>query len=476
MGAPLVIPALLLLIAVVVARDYEPVAAAAVAALAALAAGCLRSRAHAVAALAVALGLALGSWRVDPPQITTEILHARIRGVVVNDVPQPWGDSLELLADDGARFSVSIRERAGIGERLTLAGRLEPFDEPRNPEEPSARAMARERGLAGRLTGGDVLARAPPNPYDPRTIPGRLRAWASTSLRRVLAEPDATILAGMLYGERGSLPATLRAEFQDTGTVHVLVTAGLHLGAIAALVTFLLSRAGGGRLATSLGAIPIVWAYAILSGAHVPSLRAATMVTVALVARALGERALSLNTLALAAIVVGAMWPAWVGGVSFALSFSCVAAIVLFAEPISEALVWLRLPATLREGLALTLATQLGVWPLGAATFLVIAPYAVLANLLVVPVVALALVLGLAVLATASIPFAGPVVASVETWPLAWIEGVVHLVARLPAAHIVATPPPLWTIASYDLALIAAAVALRAARAHAGAEAASTDS
>lgn len=473
MRAPLVIPALLLLLAVVAGRDYGGLDAALLAAIAIGALGTGRSRARAVAAIAVAAGLLLGAWRGAPPQVTAAIASARIQGIVTSRVPQPWGDSFELLAD-GTRFSAASHERVTIGERLTLAGRLEPFDEPRNPEEPSARELARERGLAGRLTGGRILARAPPDPYDLRTVPARVREWASATLRRALAEPDATILAGMLYGERGALPAALRAEFQDTGTVHVLVTAGLHLGVVAALVAFVLS--GAGRIPASLGAIPIVWVYAILSGAHVPSLRAATMVTVALIARAAGERALSLNTLALAAIVVGAIWPAWVGGVSFALSFSCVTAIVLFAEAIAAALVPLRLPGVLREAIALTLATQLGVWPLGAATFLVIAPYAVLANLVVVPVVGVALVLGIGVIATAVIPVAGSVLARIESWPLAWIEQTVHLVAQLPFAHVVATPPPLWTIALYDLALILAALMLGRERDQMRADAGGADS
>jgi len=51
-------------------------------------------------------------------------------------------------------------------------------------------------------------------------------AWALAQLRARMPEPSATILAGELWGERASLPPELRAEFQETGTVHVLVTAG----------------------------------------------------------------------------------------------------------------------------------------------------------------------------------------------------------------------------------------------------------
>ncbi len=186
------------------------------------------------------------------------------------------------------------------------------------------------------------------------------------------------------------------------------------------------------------------------------------MATVALVARACGERAVSLNTLALAAIAVAAIWPAWVGGVSFALSFSCVTAIVLFAEPIGAWLERANVPGMFREPLALTLATQLGVWPLTASTFLVIAPYAPLANLCVVPVVGVAMLGGIALMVATPFPVIATFVARIESWPLAWIEGVVHVTAHLSFAHIIATPPPAWTLAVYDLAMIVVAILVRA--------------
>jgi len=459
--APLVVPALLVLDAIVVARDYPREDALALAVLAVVAFLC-KSRALGVAACAVVFGLGLGLFRHAPPQLEREIEHARIDGIVVSDInAQPWGDSFELRGSDGLRYALSVHEHVAVGERILAVGRLEPFDTPRNPGEPSSRDLARERGLSARLVDAHVVARAPPR-NDLEALPARIRAHAGNVLHHFLAEPDATILAGMLYGAKGSLPPELHAEFQDTGTVHVLVTAGLHLGVVAALAQFVLSRFGFGRIAASAGAVPLVWMYAILSGGHVPSLRAAVMATVALAARACGERAFSLNTLAVAAITVAAIWPSWVGGTSFALSFSCVTAIVLFAEPIAAWLERVRVPALFREPLALTCATQLGVWPLTASTFLVIAPYAPLANLFVVPVVGVAMLGGIALVTISFVPGLSSLVARIETWPLAWIESIVHLTAQLPLAHVIATPPPAWTLAVYDCAMIVVAVLVRA--------------
>jgi competence protein ComEC len=150
--------------------------------------------------------------------------------------------------------------------------------------------------------------------------------------------------------------------------------------------------------------------------------------------------------------------------VSFALSFSCVAAIFAFAKPIAEALETIGAPHLVREALAVAIATQLGTWPLTASAFLVVAPYAPFANALVVPIVGVAMLGGFVTLALAPIPLLAGVVANVETSFVDWIVAVVRFVASMPFAHVVATPPPPWTIVAYDGALIVAAIALRHGR------------
>jgi competence protein ComEC len=181
------------------------------------------------------------------------------------------------------------------------------------------------------------------------------------------------------------------------------------------------------------------------------------MIGVALLARACGARVTSWNALALAALVVAFLWPAAVGSASFALSFSCVAAIVLFAEPIAARLHALPLNERVREALALTCATQIGTWPLTAAVFSTLAPYAILANAIVVPLIALVLLGGIATLAL-------PVVAPLETLLLLTVEQIVRTIAAWPGARAPLATPPYVAIAAYDAAAIAAAFALRNGR------------
>jgi competence protein ComEC len=366
--------------------------------------------------------------------------------------------SIVVALENGLHVLARVRDPVPIaGSRLLIRGRLEPFDDGRNPGEPSERDLERERGLDGRLDGAAILSTTSSKTWSLPAWLARAHEWAHARLRERLGEPDATVLAGELWGERSTLPPAVRTEFQETGTVHVLVTAGLHLGAVAGLVLALLTLLALPRWSACLAAIVLIWIFAWWSGGQLPAVRAATMATAALAARAFGRATFSWNTLAIAALAITFLRPASVATISFALSFSCVGAIFACAAPLER---WIEarvaLPDRVREALVLSLATQLGVWPLGAAAFLQFTPYAIVANLAVVPCVAATMALGAAQLALAWCDPLAQVCANLNSWLLAWMLAVVQNVSALPAAAIAMTPAPAWSIASYDVAVLAA--------------------
>jgi competence protein ComEC len=405
-------------------------------------------RIRALAATALALGAVLG-----------HIHHAEAAPVRAHTLRLACTvlDAQTCLDDDGRRIAVDVQaDLPEAGARVVLRGRIEPFDAPRNPGEPDQREIEAERGLTARMENAHVLRRLQALPSSMLTGIAVAHAWALAQLHARLGEPYASIVAGELWGERASMPPELRAEFAQTGTVHVLVTAGLHLGVVALSVLSLLRFLTVPRIGACALTAGCVWAYAIFSGMHLPSVRAASMISFALAARAAGAAPVSWNAYGAALLVIALFWPQTIGGASFALSFSCVGAILLCASTIARALEDVALPERLREAVTLTIATQLGTWPLTAAIFLQYSPYAVVANLLVVPAVAATMLLAAAQLAAAPFAPLAQAIANANSWILAWIVAAVHGVATLPGATIPATPPAGWTIAGYDAALVAA--------------------
>jgi competence protein ComEC len=341
------------------------------------------------------------------------------------------------------------------GAHILLRGRLAPFDGPRNPGEPDGAALERERGIDAQLQSGEVLARLAPLRCTFACALARAHAWALAQLRVRLGEPAASVVAGELWGERADLPPDLHAEFQETGTVHVLVTAGLHLGVVAAVILALLSAFSIGRAWSCAIAVAAVWCFVIWSGAQLPAMRAACMVTAALAARACGRASFSWNALALAAIALCALRPSSIATPSFALSFSCVGAIFACVPLLERALEErIALVPAMREAIVLSVATQLGTWPLTGAIFLQFSPYAVLANLGVVPCVGLSIVLGALTLVFAPLPALAQAAANLDGWVVEWMLAVVRTIASLPASAVAMTPAPAACIAAYDAALL----------------------
>jgi len=417
---------------------------------------------RACAALALGAGWSLAALHVSAESPVFSGKTARIACTVLDpNGAQENGSAFICVTDDGSKLAVTARgTMPHAGVRILVRGRIESFDGPRNPGEPDQRAIERERGVAARIGNAQILRILPAGPPTVDVSIAKAHEWALTQLRARLPEPSATILAGELWGERSALPPELRTEFQETGTVHVLVTAGLHLGVVAALALLLLRWLSAPRAAASAIAICAIWFYAVFSGLHLPAMRAAAMISLALTEYACGRATRGWNLYGGALLVIALFDPPAIVSASFALSFSCVGAILLCADLIDDHLQrYAEIPVRLREAMTLTLATQIGTWPLTASIFLLFAPYGIIANAVVVPCVGATMLLAGAQLALAPIPQLAQAVANLNAWILAWIVAVVHTLATLPGSAIAAMPPPAWTIAAYDV-LLAAAVLL----------------
>lgn len=386
-----------------------------------------------------------------------EVRGARFDAIALSPIAQ-GGTASSFVArlDDGLTVAVRVREPLPApGSRIVVRGNLEPFDDARNPGEPSEAAIERERGLDAQLVNAEIVSTKKPNRLEIAALLARAHAWAFAQLEQRLGEPAASIVAGELWGERGALAPDLHAEFQETGTVHVLVTAGLHLGVVAALAVAALSFFALPRAWACGIAMIAVWAFAVWSGAQLPATRAAVMVSTTLAARACGRASFSWNALALAAVAIALLRPLSVATPSFALSFSCVGAIFACAPLLERALEErIALPAAVREALVLSVATQLGTWPLTASVFLQLSPYAIVANLGVVPCVGLSLVAGALQLLLAWSSSLAQAVANINGWVVAWMLAVVRTISSLPASTFVMTPPPAHCVAAYDAALL----------------------
>lgn len=145
----------------------------------------------------------------------------------------------------------------------------------------------------------------------------------------------------MTAGDRSGITPELRAAYSRSGLSHLLAVSGLHTGIVFALVNLLLwwlPLLRRGHLLRNLLAAACIWIYVAAAGFPPSAVRAAVMFTMLQSALASASEYNGLNALAAAAFGMLLWNPAWLGDISFQLSFAAVAAILAWGVPLCRRL------------------------------------------------------------------------------------------------------------------------------------------
>ena len=328
---------------------------------------------------------------------------------------------------------------------------------------------------------------------------------------------EAAVLRAMLLGDRSFLERSESVDFQKTGVFHVLVVAGLHVGAFAAFLFWLARKLRLSRFWTSLATTLCIVAYVAVVEQRPPVLRAALMTFVVIVALLFFRRVELLNSVAVAGLALLVASPRFLMDSSFQLSFLamfCIAGLAVpwieeKLEPYARGLrgwrdvtrdvshpprvaqfridlrsmasfVESKIPAAIgpwtgnagiralaavfriTELLILTLALQAGMLPLMAHDFHRVTLSGLLANLIAVPLTAILVPLGFATLGSTLL---APKLAILLSVPLGWLTGLlihsIGWIARFSRWSYRIPAPPLWLIAAFFAASLALAITLR---------------
>lgn len=203
---------------------------------------------------------------------------------------------------------------------------------------------------------------------------------------------DGGVAEALALGWKADIGSDTKAHYRNAGLAHLLAVSGLHVGILAAIVGGLFwwtGRERRGRIIRGSLQLLAVWGFAFITGAAPSTLRAALMFSMFIVNDMVARRVVPLNLLALAAIVMLLVDPLLVHDISWQLSFSAVAGILL-AQPAIQAL---RTPVG--QAAAVSVAATLATLPVVVATFHRLPLYFIIANVIVVPIAGVILALSL---------------------------------------------------------------------------------
>ena len=275
------------------------------------------------------------------------------------------------------------------------------------------------------------------------------------AIHAALPTEEASLLGGLLLGLRGSLSQELLDIFRVTGLLHIIVLSGYNITVVSEAVRRLFSRASR-TVALTASLITIVL-FVLLAGAQTAAVRAGSMATIALVARACRREYDGLRILLLVAALMVLYNPDQIlFSTSFHMSFLATLGLLLFAPIFERYLTVIPDAMQLRNITAATLATQIFLLPYLMYSIGEVSVVGIIANILVLPIVPIAMACGAALIViTLAVPFAAPILAPFAYLPLAAIIFLADLLAvPYAAAPLPVISAPLMIIAVIILSAI----------------------
>ncbi len=336
------------------------------------------------------------------------------------------------------------------GDEILFCARLQPFQNFGNPDDFD---YVRYMHIKGFSASGFVPAENwLKTGRESRTIPvlaQRIRGKALVLFRSYLPDEDAyAFIAAITLGYKAYLSDDLQEAFRASGTAHVLAVSGLHVGIIYMIINLLFSflgKSGNLFMLRQWIVILVLWGYVFMAGMSSSVIRAAIMITIFCLGSLQHQRSFTYNTLAASAFLILIFRPMSLFDVSFQMSFGAVFAILFFQPKIqARCIPKTRVVKYIRDLFTVSIAAQLGVFPLTLYYFGTFPTYFFITNLLVVPIAGIILyatvpltVLGIfGIRQTGLIGLLQDVFRTIVQLLTAFILRIVHIFESLPFARL----------------------------------------
>ena len=369
------------------------------------------------------------------------------------------GDTAVTLEPDAAHG-----RGLDYGDRVRLEGTLATPEGATNPGAFSWRDYLARRAVYSELRvkrpgAVEGLGATRLNPFLHLAVIVRRRVL--DALHDGLPPTEAAVLSGILIGHRTELSPDLLADFVHTGTVHILASAGLHVGILA----FWLERLGRKlTLPRKLQVVLLIGClvlYALVCGGRPAVVRAVIMASLYFGAVLFEREPDGPTTVAAASLLILLLQPTALLEPGFQLSFLTILTLSLTMPvwdgfwrpraqaripfpPAAKAVLWVV------EGIGLAGLAQLGSLPIVAASYDQVSLSGWLANLIVVPALFVLIPLGFAgVLLLGVWHMAGLWLLVGAGWGIGRVLAVVHGFGASSWSFRAVPPPPAPLVVCY---------------------------
>lgn len=337
------------------------------------------------------------------------------------------------------------------GTRLRLTGTLEHALGRINPGVSSVEDYFRRNHLNTRLRlrGAQNIQKLEEGKgLSPVYLLSRLRSRVAVKLSEAVPERALPFVLAVWLGDRRGLSEKTYNRFVASGTAHVLAVSGVHVGIVYLTLAALLSRLIPARRIRVLVTMLAVFAFVLLAGGRISSLRAGFMIALYLLAELFDREPDAPTALSLAAIVFVLHDSDVVLDAGFQLSFTAVASLLIFHPRIAE--FFSRVPRSARGALSAVIAVQILPLLLAISIFHIFPLAGPLANLVVIPLlVAVLWLCFLTTLFSFLLPPAAFLFGNAMVPEVFLIDWITENVSQMNYAFVRLSPPSLLSIFLY---------------------------
>lgn len=212
-------------------------------------------------------------------------------------------------------------------------------------------------------------------------------------LQRILAEPHASFMAGLILGSRKGIPEHLMTDFNTTGLTHIIAISGYNITLVIVIVSAMFGFLS--RRKKVIASIIFIIVFVILVGMSAAVVRAAIMGCIGLIAIWFGRQYFVVISLFVAAFFMNLWNPKiLVYDVGFQLSFLATCGLVFISPYFEKYFKWLPGFFGIREAVMMTLSAQVLALPIIILNFGRLSLISPFANVFVLPFIPLAMIFG----------------------------------------------------------------------------------
>ncbi len=259
----------------------------------------------------------------------------------------------------------------------------------------------------------------------------------------------ASVLAGIVLGEKKSVSDELKTAFQDSGAMHLLVASGSNVGFVTFLVYFLCSKLKIRKTYSGLLALLFAGFYVLAAGLEAPLVRGYIMFLAALGGYLLDRDSGVFQGLIIACLAILLIEPAALFDAGFRMSFIASYGITA-GMTLWDGLIRLKGPArALSRVIMVSFFAQAGLYPLMALYFHKISLISIASNVLLVPASGIIMGLGFVTLLSS---WSGVLAAFVTSLTGAGAGAFIWLVKAFAAfrySSVLVSPPSAITLTAF---------------------------